>query len=152
VLRRIAHVPLAALLIAAGLAHLVTPEFFLPIMPPMLPCHGQLVASSGMAELCAGVLLMIPSTRRHGALLAVAILVAVWPANWYHALAGGVVDPALPFWMGDARIAWCRLPLQLPLVWWALTLARPWPRLRAFSPPAPCSVSRSDRSPTGSCR
>ncbi|MBC8070607.1 MAG: DoxX family membrane protein [Deltaproteobacteria bacterium] len=124
--KHVAHVPLAVLLLAAGLAHLVSPQFFLAIMPPQLPCHAQLVALSGLAELTAGVMLLVPPWRRQGALLTAAVLIAVWPANWYHAIAGGVIDPELPRWMGDARIAWCRLPLQLPLLWWALALARPW--------------------------
>jgi len=136
------------LLIAAGVAHLVTPQFFLPLMPPSLPWHDHLVALSGLVELLAGVLLFAPSTRRHGALLAVATLIAVWPANWHHALMGGVVHPDLPPWMGDATIAWCRLPLQLPLLWWSLAIARQ----RTLTLPAPCSALRSDRSPTGSCR
>lgn len=124
VLRRLSHVPLALLLLAAGVAHLVTPQFFLPIMPPALPWPDLLVALSGVAELLAGTLLLVPATRRHGAWLAVATLVAVWPANWHHALSGGVVSPDLPLWMADPRIAWLRLPLQLPLVWWAATYLR----------------------------
>lgn len=123
-LRRLAHLPLAALLIAAGLAHLVTPQFFLPIMPPGLPFHAELVAISGIAELLAGTMLLMPWTRREGAWLAVATLVAVWPANWHHALAGGVISPDLPAWMADPTIAWCRLPLQLPLVWYAAIFVR----------------------------
>jgi uncharacterized membrane protein len=119
-----AHIPLAGLLIAAGIAHLVVPEFFLPIMPSVLPFHDELVALSGLAELLAGTMLCVPYTRREGALLAVIVLIAIWPANWHHALAGGVTSPHLPPWMADARIAWCRLPLQVPLVWWAATFMR----------------------------
>jgi len=69
----------------------------------------------------------LPWTRREGAWLALATLVAVWPANWHHALAGGVISPDLPAWMADPTIAWCRLPLQLPLVWYASLFVRAQP-------------------------
>ncbi|MBX7083498.1 MAG: hypothetical protein K1X88_30095 [Nannocystaceae bacterium] len=120
----LAHLPLAALLLGVGTLHFTRPAFFLAIMPPWLPWHAALVWLSGVAEVVAGALLLPASTRRHGGWLAAATMIAVWPANWHHALAGGVHDPALPAWMGDATVAWIRLPLQLPLVAFAIAIAR----------------------------
>ncbi|MFO0636399.1 MAG: hypothetical protein U0168_26510 [Nannocystaceae bacterium] len=135
-----AHLPLAALLLGVGTLHFTRPAFFLAIMPPWLPWHAALVWLSGVAEVLAGAMLLPAATRRHGAWLAAATMIAVWPANWHHALAGGVHDPALPPWMGDATIAWIRLPLQLPLVAFALWIAR---RDYGVSPATRASASRT---------
>jgi uncharacterized membrane protein len=49
----------------------------------------------------------------------IALLVAVWPANIYMALA------ARDFARGRAGAAlWLRVPLQLPLIWWVAIARR----------------------------
>jgi uncharacterized membrane protein len=48
------------------------------------------------------------------------LLVAVFPANVYMAVAH-VPFPGL---MGKAWVQWARLPLQLPLIAWAIYYAR----------------------------
>jgi uncharacterized membrane protein len=47
----------------------------------------------------------------------VALLLAVWPANLWMALHPELF-PWVPLW-----VAWVRLPLQVPLIWWALRYA-----------------------------
>jgi uncharacterized membrane protein len=47
----------------------------------------------------------------------------VFPANVQMALDGGVVGQNFP--LGSPVVAWLRLPLQVPLVWWALVHTRP---------------------------
>lgn len=123
-MRRFGHVPLGALFLFVGTMHFVQPRFFWPLMPPWLPWHHELVAISGVVELVVGVMLLVPAWRAWGGWLAIATLLAVWPANWHHALSGGLSHPDLPAEMASATIAWVRLPLQLPLLWWAWTFAR----------------------------
>jgi len=123
-MRDLGHIPLAALMLGVGVLHFTKAEFFLPLMPPALPWHGQLVALSGAVELTCAVMLLVPAWRTWGAWLTFATLLAVWPANWHHALAGGIAHPDLPVEMANAWVAWVRLPLQLPLLWWAWTIAR----------------------------
>lgn len=81
-----------------------------------------LVLVTGAAEMTAGALLTLPRTRRLGAWLAAGLFVVIFPANVKMALDGGIAGQGFP--MGSPVIAWLRIPLQVPLVWWALTLTR----------------------------
>ena len=95
----------------SGIVHLVNPAAFLWLMPPFLPFPVELVIISGVAELIAALLIVTKS--RLAPYAAVAVLLAVWPANWWFAIDALSSNPDL------ALIAWLRLPLQLPLIWWA---------------------------------
>jgi uncharacterized membrane protein len=97
--------------IAAGVTHFVSPEWFVRIVPPMLPAPLALVYLSGVAEIAVGIGVLIPRTRHYAALGTVALLVAVYPANIYMAVSGV---------MGTELVRWGRLPLQGVLVLWAL--------------------------------
>ncbi|WP_436902756.1 DoxX family protein [Halovenus halobia] len=97
--------------ITAGVTHFLNPEWFLQIVPPMLPAPLLLVYLSGVAEIVVGVGVLIPQTRHYAALGTVALLVAVYPANIYMAVADV---------MGSELVQWGRLPLQAVLVAWAL--------------------------------
>jgi uncharacterized membrane protein len=113
---------MAAFYAFAGLNHFRAPEFYLPIMPPWLPWHEELVFLSGVAELLIGVGLLIPRTRVLAAWGAIALLVAVYPANIHMAIADVPVgDP--PQSAGVLR--WVRLPLQFVLIAWAWWHTRP---------------------------
>jgi uncharacterized membrane protein len=112
---------MAAFYAFAGVNHFRAPEFYLPIIPPYLPWHAELVFLSGVAEVMIGVGLLIPRTRVLAAWGAIALLVAVYPANIHMALADVPVgDP--PRSAGVFR--WVRLPLQFVLMAWAWWHAR----------------------------
>lgn len=66
------------------------------------------VAISGIAEIAGAIGLLIPATRSFAAAGLFALLVAVWPANWYMALQAHRFAAIAPAW-----ILWLRLPLQL---------------------------------------
>src|SRR5262245_55989791 len=111
--------------VVAGITHFTTPGFFRQIVPPMLPAPEVLVAVSGAAEVLLGTLVTIPATRRMAAWGIIALLIAVYPANIYQALANPVLfDP--PAWMGQpsALGLWLRLPLQFVLMYWAWRYTR----------------------------
>jgi len=78
---------MGAFYVLAGMNHFRAPEFYLPIMPPYLPWHAQLVFLSGVAEVIVGVGLLMPRTRVLAAWAAIALLLAVYPANIHMALA-----------------------------------------------------------------
>jgi uncharacterized membrane protein len=80
-----------------------------------------LVIVSGMAEILGGIGLLVPFTQRAAAWGLVALLVAVFPANIYMAVAH---LPA-PGILGQSWAQWLRLPLQIPLIFWAWRYARP---------------------------
>ena len=113
--RRWPQLGLAALFATSGTLHLVSPEFFLRMMPPVLPQPGALVFLSGVAELvCAAGL--VRGDRWAGPASA-ALLVAIFPGNIQMALDATRDPTADPLWVAAL---WLRLPLQLPLIWVAL--------------------------------
>jgi uncharacterized membrane protein len=103
----------ALLFLVSGSQHLINPAIFTSIVPPQLGHAGLLVAISGVAELAGGLGLLIPATRRPAAIGLIVLLVAVWPANIYMALAADRFAAVAPAW-----VIWLRVPLQLLAIWW----------------------------------
>ena len=103
----------------AGVMHFINPGFFNEIVPPWLPPNESFwTYASGVAELVIGAMLLRPSTRRAGAIAAIWLFVAVYPANLY--MTWDWRDrPA-----GEQFVSWVRLPLQFILIWWAWRIAR----------------------------
>lgn len=110
---RRARIGLGALLVVTGVLHFVVPDPYVRIVPGVLPkaWAGPLVSVSGAAELGGGIALLGAPSSVVGWFVA-ALLVAVFPANVQMAL-----DTPNAVTIG-------RLPLQIPLVWAALRVAR----------------------------
>jgi uncharacterized membrane protein len=108
------------MLVVMGILHFAVPGPFIKIVPRFLGNRRFWVYASGVAELTAGGLVLSsrPDVRRLGGWLAAATIVAVYPANIQMA-----VDAGAPISV-PAAAAWLRLPLQAPLVAWALRVAR----------------------------
>ena len=97
---------------ASGVLHLVNPEAFLWLLPSGLPGAIFLIHLSGVIELVSAGGLMF--RKRWAGLLAALTLLAVWPANiWFAFSVLQSADPGL-IWA-----AWLRLPLQVPLIYFA---------------------------------
>jgi len=114
---------MAAMLIGIGVGHFLRPKPFDAIVPPQLPGSPRIYTyASGVAEVGVGAMLLMPRTRRTGALAAAALYLAVFPANinmmrmWK--------DKPLPMRVG----ALARLPMQAPMVTQALAIRRNAPR------------------------
>ncbi|GLY79711.1 DoxX family protein [Actinoallomurus iriomotensis] len=110
---------LAALLAGAGVTHFLRPRPYDAIIPSRLPGPPRAwTYVSGLAELACAAAVAAPRTRRAGALAAAGLFAGVFPANvkmaydWRHR--------ALPY----RAVAYGRLPLQVPLVLWGLSVAR----------------------------
>ena len=112
---------LAAIFIGSGALHFLAPNPFLRIMPPNLPHPTALLSLSGAAELAGGLGLLVSRTRRAAAWGLVALLIAVWPANFYMAMD----HVSLPGLAGQSWAQWLRVPLQIPLILWAWSYTRP---------------------------
>jgi uncharacterized membrane protein len=109
-------VTLAGLLAFTGTVHLVRPHVFDAALPDWLPGTKRAWAvGSGVAELVCGALVALPETRRSGGWASAALFVAVFPGNVYMVVTAGTPVRRA------ATIA--RLPLQVPLVLWALRAA-----------------------------
>jgi uncharacterized membrane protein len=94
-------------------------------MPPYLPWHAELVFLSGVAEVLIGIGLLVPRTRVLAAWGAIALLVAVYPANVYQAVNDiPMGNPPRP----TGVFRWIRLPLQFVLMAWAWWHTRPDPK------------------------
>ena len=109
--KHIAPVVTAGFLGTTGVLHFAKPEHYDAIVPRALPGSARFYTyASGAAELGIAGMLTVPTTRRAGALAAIALYTAVFPANvqmawdWRHR--------PLP----ERAIAYGRLPLQLPMI------------------------------------
>ena len=116
----------AALFMFAAFWHLVDPQLFMPIMPPWIPAPMAGIIISGIAELIGAMALLIPifDVQRAAGWILLLLLVAVFPANIYMAVAHVQIH-GLPTkdWM-----SWARLPLQpllMLLVSWSTMI---WPK------------------------
>lgn len=123
--RNVLRYALAVFMVVAGLNHFLDPAFYVALMPPQLPAHELLVYLSGVAEVGLGLLLLWPRFSRLAAWGVIALLIAVFPANLYHALSGGLDHPDLPAMMASPVGAWVRLPFQLVFIAWAWVCTRP---------------------------
>jgi uncharacterized membrane protein len=114
---------MGAMLIGMGALHFAAPAPFDKIVPAELPGDARRYThASGVAEVATGALLLVPRTRRLGALAAIALFLAVYPAN---------LNMVRQWWSKGwpARIvALARLPLQVPMVLQALKVYRNAPR------------------------
>ncbi len=108
---------LAGLLAFTGTVHLVRPHVFDAALPDWLPGTKRAWAlGSGVAELVCGALVALPSTRRLGGRATAALFVVVFPGN-VHMVRTAPTPRA-------RAVTLARLPLQVPLVAWALRVAR----------------------------
>jgi uncharacterized membrane protein len=110
-------IALALLLGNSGTLHFLVPKPFDRLIPRELPGSARMwTYASGVAELGTALLIAVPRTRRLGGLLAALLFVAVFPGNVKMALDYRRKRKPLP----QQAIAFARLPVQWPLVAWAL--------------------------------
>src|SRR5690348_15390033 len=110
---------MAAMLLGIGGLHFVSPKPFDSIVPADLPGSQRFYTyASGAAEVTTAALLLSARSRKLGALSAVALFLAVSPANVNMCLLWK--DKPLFMRLG----AFARLPLQIPMVMSALKIDR----------------------------
>ena len=116
--RDVLAIVIGAFVLFAGIMHFANPSFFNEIVPPWLPpSEAFWTYVSGVTEIIIGVLLLRPSTRRVGALAAIWLFIAVYPANLY--MAWDWRDrPA-----SEQLVAYGRLPFQFLFIWLAWRVA-----------------------------
>lgn len=104
---------LTGILASSGTLHLTRPRIFDRVVPRWVPGSARgWVYVSGVAELACAAALAHPRTRAVGGLATAALMLAVFPGNVQM-----FQDARSP----RARaITLARLPLQLPLILWAL--------------------------------
>ena len=110
-LKKISLIIMILFYIAAGINHFWHPAGYYSIIPPYLPHPHMINIIAGIAEICGGLLLIFPATRKFAAYGIIAMLIAFMPAHIYMIQEGGILAP---LW-----VAWLRIPLQAVLIWWA---------------------------------
>jgi len=116
--RDVLAIIIGAFVLFAGVMHFANPSFFNEIVPPWLPpSEAFWTYASGVAEIGIGVMLLRPSTRRLGALAAIWLFIAVYPANLY--MAWDWRDR--PF--NEQLVSYGRLPFQFLFIWLAWRVA-----------------------------
>jgi uncharacterized membrane protein len=111
---------LGVFFIFGGVNHFRVPDFYLKIMPDYIPAHAFVVQLSGVTEVIAGIMLLVPATSVWGAWFIVAHLVVFFTVH---------------FWMiqhaedrySDVPLAllWFRIVLQVVFIVWALWFVTP---------------------------
>lgn len=126
--RDLIAVVLGLFLTVAGVTHFTSPGFFDAIVPPWLPPGERFwTYASGVAELIVGPMLLTRRFRHAGAIAAIVLLIAVYPANLY--MTWDYRDHAV----GEQVVSWVRLPFQFLFIWlaWRVAVrnrpASPWP-------------------------
>jgi uncharacterized membrane protein len=116
---------LAALYVAAGIAHLAAPAELLAITPSWVPFAPQVIFVTGLCELAGAVALVTTPLRRWAGFALAAYAICVWPANFKHAFEGVDLPHIASSWLYHGP----RLAFQPVLVWWALYCAEiiDWP-------------------------
>lgn len=110
---------LAIFFVNTGIDHFINAGFYLSIMPPFFPLHEEAVYISGFFEVLGGMGVLIPRLRKIAGWGLVALLIAVYPANIYMALAPEAF-PNFP-----VLLIYSRLPLQFLFFYWAYSVTKP---------------------------
>jgi len=114
--RSILRTILGALLILAGINHLVQPAMYAPMIPDIFPKDPTNFAT-GLLELVLGIGVFIPRVRANAALGILLLMIAFLPLHVWDVFRD---DPAI----GSKALAYTRLPLQFVLIAWAWLVYR----------------------------
>ncbi|WP_028934857.1 DoxX family protein [Pseudonocardia spinosispora] len=108
----------AVMFLLTGGAHFIgLREQMIAMVPPVLPAPGLLVTVTGVLELAGAIGVLLPATARLAAGCLTVLLIVMFPANVYAAVAGVLTAPEdalLPrtlmqvvFVAATSAIAWC---------------------------------------------
>ncbi len=124
--RTISLVAVAVFFVVGGVAHFMSPDVYVAMMPPYLPAHLELVYVSGFFEILGGTGVVLGRTRQVAGYGLIALLVAVYPANIHMALHPETfASAAMPEWG-----LYARLPLQFVVMAWVYwSIRRPAERV-----------------------
>lgn len=97
-----------------GIGHFAQTDAMIEMVPPFVPFARPLVLATGLLEFAIALGILVPASRRLVGLTAIAVLIAIFPANIYAAanqtgMGGHVWGPVYLL---------VRAPLQALLIWW----------------------------------
>lgn len=103
---------MAAVYILAGIAHFRMPKFFVKITPAWVPFPEKVNVAVGIIEITLGIMLLFEASRQYAALAIIALLILVFPANFYHYQKTRNKGK-------NSLLTLIRLPIQGLLIYWA---------------------------------
>ncbi len=117
-LKTIARLSMGLLFILASTLHFTASDAELKIIPAFLPLRREALYITGVLEFLGGIGLFVPNhkVQRASAWGLVALLIGIFPANVYQAVAG----IKLGGFMNSPLYLWGRLPFQAVFIGWAL--------------------------------
>ena len=121
--RDAARLAMAVAMVFSGVSHFADTAAFVQLLPEFVPARSGVILATGVIEILLGVGLVAARWRREVALVLVAYLVAVFPANVYVAVADIPLEG-----LGGGN-PWLRLPFQAIYIAWVL-----WAVPGAFQP------------------
>ena len=127
---------MSAFYIQIGIKHFTDPNWFMPIMPPFLPYHIELIYVSGGFEILFGLMLIFERTRFIAGWGLILLLIAVYPANLYLAFN---TDVQKEMNISSFLASWIRLPLQfvfIALAYWHSINHKPVRTKRSYNKPS----------------
>ncbi len=104
---------MSAFYIQIGIKHFTDPNWFMPIMPPFIPYHIELIYASGAFEILFGFMLIFERSRFLAGWGLILLLIAVYPANIYLAFN---TDVQKEMNISSFLASWVRLPLQFVFI------------------------------------
>lgn len=105
---------MAAIYFVAGLNHFISPQFYLPMMPPWIPFHETCIWLSGFFEILFAGMLFFHKTRRMASWGIILMLIAFMPVHIYMYQTHETFFKDISIWLIIGRI-----PMQFILMFWA---------------------------------
>lgn len=105
---------MAAMLLAAGIAHFTNTEPMIEMMPDLIPLKRELVYFTGICELAAVGGLILSRTSRLASILLIVFFFAILAAN----IAGSLKQVNFGGMEYGAGYSLFRIPPQIFFIWW----------------------------------
>ncbi len=99
----------------SGSFHLIDPGVFYALIPPILGMQNLWIVLSGILEIVCAIGLV--TKQKWAPKLTAGVLLVIWVGNWWYAI--DVTWNLESSWLLILG-SWLRLPLQIPLIQWAL--------------------------------
>ena len=99
----------------SGSFHLINPGVFYALIPPILGMQNLWIVLSGILEIVCAIGLV--TKQKWAPKLTAGVLLVIWVGNWWYAI--DVTWNLESSWLLILG-SWLRLPLQIPLIQWAL--------------------------------
>ena len=99
----------------SGSFHLINPGVFQALVPPFLGTESLWILGSGILEIACAIGLL--TKQKWAPKFTALVLFVIWVGNWWYAI--DVTFNLESSWFLILG-SWLRLPLQIPLIQWAL--------------------------------